>query len=175
MKEVIRSQQSRSTEQHFFQKKWCSGRTKPVLKPDYIVGLTDGEGCFYVQIRTSKRYRLGATVHLHFHLKMQMDDKLLLDRVKETLRCGNVYFQIENRPTHRHCYRYSVSAQKDILQIIIPFFKKYNLNSPSKQKNFNLFCQIANLIEKKAHLTLVGLEKIRILKSKMNQVGTGLA
>jgi len=153
----------------------CRGRAKPVLKPDYIVGLTDGEGCFYVQVRASERYRLGATVHLHFHIKMQADDKELLQAVKNTFNCGNVYFQPENRRTHRQCYRYSVSSHQDILKTVIPFFKENCLQSPSKRKNFDLFCQIAGLVERKAHLNSTGLVKIRQLKSLMNLVGTGLA
>jgi len=168
---VTRSQLRRSTFSSLEEK----GRAKPVLKPDYIVGLTDGEGCFYVQIRTSDRYRLGATVHLHFHIKMQADDKELLDKVMNTLKCGNVYFQPENRQTHRQCYRYSVSSHEEILQIIVPFFKEHDLQSPSKIKNFGLFCQIAELVEHKAHLTTVGLSEIRKIKSQMNKVGTGLA
>jgi hypothetical protein len=168
---IMRSQLSRSTRVP----KGARGRTKPVLAPDYIAGLTDGEGCFYVQIRTSSRYHFGHTVHLHFHIKMQADDKVLLDKVKDTLGCGNVYFQSDNRPTHRQCYRYSVSSHSDILQIVIPFFKEHRLQSPSKLKNFELFVQIANLVEVKAHLTKSGIEQIQKIKAQMNQVGTGLA
>ena len=69
------------------------GRTKPIVSNDYVVGLTDGEGCFYVNIWKSDSYRAGYAIQLHFHIKMQEKDKSLLDKVKNTLKCGGVYFQ----------------------------------------------------------------------------------
>jgi len=63
------SQQRHSTDLLSDEGENKSGRTQPNLTPEYIVGLTDGEGCFYVQIRESDRYSAGATVHLHFHIK----------------------------------------------------------------------------------------------------------
>lgn len=152
------------------------GRTKPQsVLPDYIVGLTDGEGCFYVLVRTSPRYRMGAAVHLYFHIKMQAADRSLLQKIQHTLGCGAVYFQHETRPNHAQCYRYTVAANRDIIKKIIPFFERYPLQSNSKRKNFHLFCQIARLVDTKAHLTRTGLGRIRLLKAKMNQRTSGLA
>lgn len=145
------------------------GRAKPVITPEYIVGLTDGEGCFYVQIRESDRYQAGATVHLHFHIKMKAEDEQLLENVKKELGCGEVYFQNDNRSNHANCYRFSVSSHRDVLQHIIPFFKEYPLQSASKQASFAKFCKIAKCIENKEHLTKEGIGKIRNLKKGMNK------
>jgi len=71
------------------------GRTKPIVSKEYIVGLTDGEGCFYVNTWKSPSYKVGYGVQLHFHLKMQEKDKPLLEKIKNTLECGAVYFQKE--------------------------------------------------------------------------------
>jgi hypothetical protein len=106
---------------------------------------------------------------------MQEKDKALLERVKNTIGCGSVYFQKEQRANHCQCYRYTVSSQADILNVIIPFFKKYPLQSYSKNLNFKSFCKIAELIESKAHLTGNGISKIRKLKSQMNQRTIGFA
>jgi LAGLIDADG endonuclease len=151
------------------------GRTKPKVSEDYVVGLTDGEGCFYVNIWKSSLYKAGHGVQMHFHLKMQEKDRPLLERVKNTLGCGEVYYQKEQRQNHCQCYRYTVSAQRDILEILIPFFRKHPLQSISKQFNFRLFCQVAKKLKAKAHLTEKGVEQIRTLKSKMNQKDFGLA
>lgn len=151
------------------------GRTKPVVEDAYVVGLTDGEGCFYVQVRKASAYRVGYTVHLHFHIKMQEQDKPLLEKIRNTLGCGAVYLQKETRANHCHCYRYTVSSQKDILKTVIPFFKSNLLQTNSKTYNFRLFCEIADLVYQKAHLTQNGIEKIRNIKSLMNQKTTGLA
>lgn len=151
------------------------GRTKPIVPAMYIVGLTDGEGCFYVNLGKSAAYRAGWRVQLHFHLKLQARDRELLEKVCNTLQCGNVYFQSETRSNHTQCYRYSVSAWRDIQQYVIPFFTKYPLQTVSKRESFRIFCQIANLVHQGAHLTPEGIERIRALKIVMNQKNVGLA
>lgn len=151
------------------------GRTKPIVGNDYVVGLTDGEGCFYVNIWNSSAYRAGAGVQLHFHLKMQARDRTLLEKVKNTIGCGAVYFQKEQRANHCQCYRYTVSAKRDIVNTVIPFFKKYPLQSASKRASFKIFCQITELVTQGKHLTPEGLQKIRTLKTQMNQKTIGLA
>ena len=145
------------------------GRTKPSLSADYIVGLTDGEGCFYVNVWNTPTYRAGAGVQIHFHIKLSEKDRELLEIVRDTLGCGAVYFQKETRVNHTQCYRYTVSSQRDITQKIIPFFQKHPLQLPSKRSSFETFCQIAQLIQNKRHLTKGGVEEIRALKETMNK------
>lgn len=151
------------------------GRTLPTVSNEYVVGLTDGEGCFYVNVGKTSRYRAGYRIQLHFHLKMQERDRELLEKVKNTIGCGNVYFQKERRANHCQCYRYTVSSDRDIQEIVIPFFKKYSLQSASKSASFEIFCQIASLVKNGEHLNQKGIEKIRELKSRMNQKVVGLA
>ena len=151
------------------------GRTKPVVSADYIVGITDGEGCFYVNVSKIPAYKTGYRIQLHFHLKLQEIDKSVLDFIKNTLDCGGVYFQKEQRRNHTQCYRYTVSSQKDIFEKLIPFFKQNKLQTKSKLRNFKLFCQIANLIQSGKHLEKSGIDKILLLKSEMNKRTTGLA
>ena len=143
-------------------------RTKPTVSLDYIVGLTDGEGCFYVCIRPPYNKNGGAMILLSFYIKMQEKDKFLLEKVKNTLDCGNVYFQNEKRPNHAQCYRYTVASHRDILGKVIPFFEKYPLQS-TKVENFNIFCSIAEMVRNGEHHNQKGIEKIRLLKSKMNR------
>jgi hypothetical protein len=150
-------------------------RTKPRVSNEYIVGLTDGEGCFYVNVGESSRYRSGVRIQMHFHIKMQEKDRQLLEKVKNTIGCGTVYFQKEQRVNHTQCYRYTVSSQADIFKTIIPFFKQYPLQSYSKNYSFQIFCKIAKLVKSGAHLSKTGINKIRVLKSKMNQKTLGLA
>src|SRR3989338_455003 len=145
------------------------GRTKPTVSKEYVVGLTDGEGCFHVNLWKCSAYKAGYGIQVHFHIKMQERDRGLLEKVKNTLMCGSVYYQKETRPNHCQCYRYTVNSHRDILRIIIPFFKKNPLQSVSKQNSFKIFCEIAEMVKKGEHLTKDGVEKIRILKTQMNQ------
>ena len=151
------------------------GRTIPRVANEYVVGLTDGEGCFYVNMGNYPAYKSGVRVQMHFHLKMQERDKELLEKVRNTLDCGAVYFQKEQRKNHTQCYRYTVSSHAEIFNKIIPFFQQNPLQSASKSKSFGIFCQIADLLQKQAHLTEKGVEQIRSLKSQMNQKTLGLA
>jgi hypothetical protein len=123
----------------------------------------------------SSLYRAGHRVQLHFHLKMQERDRELLEKVKNTIGCGAVYFQKEQRANHCQCYRYTVSSEKDIQETVIPFFKQYPLQSASKGASFKIFCDIAALVKEGAHLNAEGIERIRVLKSHMNQKTAGLA
>lgn len=151
------------------------GRTKLTVSSDYIVGITDGEGCFYVNLGKYAAYKSGVRVQLHFHLKLQAQNEDLLWKIRNTLNCGNVYFQKEKRKNHAQCYRYTVSAQRDIFEKIIPFFQKHPLQTASKRKSFDIFCQIAELVQQERHLTAKGIDKIRVLKSQMNKRTVGLA
>jgi hypothetical protein len=151
------------------------GRTLPTVSNDYVVGLTDGEGCFYVNIWKSSAYRAGFGVQLHFHLKLQERDRELLEMIRNTIGCGEVYFQKEQRANHAQCYRYTVSAKRDILNTVIPFFKEHPLQSATKRVNFEIFCKIADLVTQGKHLTTEGVEEIRALKAGMNLKTVGLA
>lgn len=143
-------------------------RTKPKVSADYIVGLTDGEGCFYVLIKSPLNKSGGGRITLNFFIKVQAQDKAMLDKVRSALNCGAVYFQQESRENHSQCYRYTVNTHSGILKVIIPFFRKHPLQSRSKSKNFKLFCKIAKLVETGAHHSKFGLDRIRLLKSQMN-------
>lgn len=51
---------------------------------------------------------------------------------------------------------------------MIPFFKKYGIKG-IKSLDFQDFCLAAELVNKKAHLTLEVVEEIRKIKSRMNK------
>lgn len=143
------------------------GREKPnSLSNDYVVGLTDGEGCFYVEIRPVSITH-GSRVEMHFYIKMREDELPLLKKIQEFFGCGGIYYQKEYRINQRNCYRFGVTARKDLYENIIPFFDKYPLQS-QKLKNYLLFRQIALMVKNNEHNTEEGLEKIRLLKSQMN-------
>ena len=152
------------------------GRNLPVVSNEYGVGLTGWRRMFLCKyMEMSPAYKAGYGVQLHFHLKMQERDRELLEKVKNTIGCGAEYFQKEQRANHCQCYRYTVSAQRDIQETVIPFFKKYPLQSASKSASFKIFCQIAALVREGRHLLPEGIEEIRALKMRMNQKTTGLA
>lgn len=142
-----------------------------MVTADYVVGLTDGEGCFYVWVRPLGVSRaVLRPVHVHYYLKMHEKEKHLLDEVKRFFGCGAVYFQKERRKNHSACYRFEINRYEDVLKVVIPFFEKHPLHS-RKRKDFAIFKKIVELIANGDHLTEGGLEKIRSLKLQMNLGG----
>ena len=144
------------------------GREKPNrLSDDYIVGLTDGEGCFYVATRVPNRTHK-SRVEMHFFIKLREDELPLLKKVQKFFDCGGVYYQKEYRANQKNCYRFGVTAQKDLHEKIIPFFDKNQLHS-KKLKNYLLFRRIALMVKNGEHKSNEGYKKIRQLKSQMNR------
>ncbi len=141
------------------------------LNPDYIIGLVDGEGSFTIYIRDPKLPRTQkrrVTVEPKFYIKLIEKDKEILERLKTYFASGSIYFQKDDRPNHQHCYRYEVYNREDLINIIIPFFKKHPLQFVSKRNDFELFCQMMEMIDRKEHLEEKGLEKLFQLKQLMH-------
>ena len=78
----------------------------------------------------------------------------------ELLKCGKIYRRGE-------AFDFKVSKLSDILNKIIPFFKKYPIFGV-KALDFADFCKVAELMKDKMHLTQEGLDKIRQIKAGMN-------
>ena len=140
------------------------------LNPNYIVGLVDGEGSFTVYIRdpdSRKKVKRRVVIEPKFYIKLVEKDKEILERVKQFFGCGSLYFQKDKRPNHQNCYRYEVYSQKDLTNVIIPFFKKNGLQFNSKRNDFEIFCKIMSDIQKGKHLTSDGLRRLFKLKQQM--------
>ena len=67
-----------------------------------------------------------------------------------------------------HLYRYVVRVRKELLEVIIPFFRQNPLRS-SKQHDFEKFAHCVELIEANRHLTREGLIDIAEIAQTMNR------
>lgn len=139
------------------------------ITAEYIVGLVDGEGCFYTHLLPPSRHphAKNYTVRHSFFIKLREDDLPLLKGIKKYFGCGHIHIQRDRRKTHRTCYRYDVAAIEDLRGKIIPFFDRYPLRS-RKRNDYLLFREIVMMTHKKLHRTTDGLRKIEELKSRMN-------
>ena len=136
----------------------------PKLKPDYVVGLVDGEGYFSVSVSRdlSKNYK-SLRVRIVFGVDLKEDDGQILYRLRDFFNCGNMSRKIDNRPTFSNCLVYQVKNYPDIKTKIIPFFQKHPLLFESKKMAFERFVDIAQRFEAKQHLTDEGFEKMKTL------------
>ena len=75
------------------------------LPGDYVAGFVDGEGCFYLTYRSEIRYeRPGKPKYFrwtpYFAINLRQDDKEILEKIRNTLSCGNIHFNNEVRNKH---------------------------------------------------------------------------
>ena len=135
-----------------------------MLNPHYIVGFVDGEGCFSISLNKNDN-RL-PEVRLIFEIELREDDESILHEIQKVLDCGSIFrLEYERYAKWRPHVKLKVSNFKDISQKIIPFFTRYPLQA-KKRLQFEKFCQVAELIRTKQHLTPEGVRQIQTIKHK---------
>lgn len=132
-----------------------------ILDPNWIAGFTSAEGNFLVNIFSSPNSKLKKRVKLEFSIVQHVRDKELMSKLTENLGCGGIYLK-GGVAVHL------TSKLPDVTNIIIPFFKKHAILG-TKSKDFEDWCRVALLMGEKKHLTQEGLDKISLIKAKMNR------
>ena len=135
---------------------------------EWIVGFTDGEGCFSVSMFRNVTTKSGWQVFPEFVITQGEKSLPALKLFKTFFRCGNVFVNKRYDNHHEHLYRYCVRSVQNLHKHIIPFFKVHSLRT-AKQKDFELFAEIVEMFLKKEHLTQVGLKKIALKIERMNR------
>ena len=132
------------------------------LDPWFVTGFTDAEGSFKILILKDPNNKTNWTVKTRFSIGLHKKDILILESLKS-------YFGgIGTISSHDDdSVQYRVASLKEIRDIIIPHFDKYQLIT-NKKADFILFKQIISLINNKAHLTIEGLQKILCIKGSLN-------
>ncbi len=134
----------------------------------WIVGFTDGEGCFSVSFLKNKTSKSGWQIFPEFVITQGAKSASALEVFLTFFECGKIYENKRYDNHKEHLYRYCVRSIKDIEQRIIPFFKKYPLKT-LKQQDFLLFSRIIEIMSARKHLTKSGATKIALLIGRMNR------
>ena len=135
------------------------------LDASWIVGFTDGEGCFHISINRIPQMSLGWQVLPEFRIVQHEKDENLLHKIKNYFGFGDV--RINRKDFHGTRKEFRVRGLEN-LNKIIEFFNKNQLKT-SKKKDFKIFSEVIYLMNKKEHLTKEGLDKIAKLISNMNR------
>ena len=110
------------------------------LNPWWIVGFTDGEGCFSVSRFKNRTCKSGYQTLYEFVITQGEVSRTALEAIKSYFDCGNIYIN-HRYDNHNHdLLRYCVRRQDDLKNKIIPFFTKYHLQT-AKRTQFELFCK----------------------------------
>lgn len=139
---------------------------KDVMLPaSYIVGFTEGEGCFLVSLRKDHR------IDLRFFISQAKGNKFLLKKIQRYFKVGFVYQKSAARGKRLPAYVFEVTKRDDIYKVIIPFFQRHKLIG-YKAKSFSAFCKIAKIVQGRQDtrkLTIDELLKVQKMKFGMNK------
>lgn len=157
-------------EQLKFWKKQYPDKLKNIYIPNdmlpisnsWLVGFTDGDGCFHVNIGKDIRMKIGYQVKLNWSLTQHNKDINLLKNINKIFINDKAFIY-----KNKDCNILRIQNKHILNKYIIPIY----LNTPlktRKNKDFIYWLEILELILKKEHLTIEGLNKIKELRILMN-------
>lgn len=139
------------------------------IDPWYISGFTDGEGTFHVSFARRVDLPRKWAIIPEFHISQHQDRASVLNEIQAHFGCGAI------RENHRGRVNdvtrvFVVRSRRDLLDKIIPFFRKYPLRS-QKRDDFQLFAEIVSDMVAGTHLTTEGFQAIAKKAFQMNGGG----
>jgi LAGLIDADG endonuclease len=144
-----------------------------LIRIGWVVGFVDGEGCFSIGFvkqpdRAGRRgYRTGYQVSHEFSVTQGESSSASLELLREFFGVGQL---VENKryDNHKeHLLRYVVRGRHDLLETIIPFFRRHPLET-AKRVNFEKFGRCVEMISRGRHLSPQGLIEIAEIVETMN-------
>ena len=141
-----------------------------MITADYIVGFTDGEGCFYVQIRTDYR------IVLRYFISQRFDNREVLESIQKFFGVGYVHLKAqewgkEYRRTRIPTYVFEVTKQDHIQNVIVPFFRNHRLQG-IKHLSFEKFAKVADLVKGRQDTRLLLEDEINLVKQLKGSMNT---
>jgi len=130
------------------------------LNNHWIAGFTAAEGSFSITINEKDGRKL-PQVRARFSIGLHARDINILTRISNQLNTGNIY------SNNQGTVFFEIANLTSIKTKLIPLFDEHNLNN-IKHFDFLDFKQIICLMENREHLTELGLNTIRKIKSNMN-------
>ena len=131
----------------------------------WIVGFTDGEGCFHISINKLSGMTLGWQVLPEFRIVQHEKNESVLYKIKNYFGFGDV--KVNRKDHHGTRKEFRVRGLEN-LNKLIKFFRENSLRT-TKKKDFETFSKVITLMNNKKHLTKEGLDKIANLISDMNR------
>jgi len=152
----------------------ADNQQESLIRIGWIVGFVDGEGCFSIGFikqrdrEDRKGYKTGYQVAHEFAVTQGESSLKCLYDLKDFFKVGMVVINRRHDNHKEHLYRYVVRKRKDLLEVIIPFFREYPMRS-RKQADFEKFSQCVELVNKGRHLSYAGLTTIAGITQSMNR------
>lgn len=148
----------------------------------WIVGFTDGEGCFSVgfikqqdrqeKTRMRRGYKTGYQPFHEFAVTQGESSLEALKEIQRFFKVGKIYINKRYDNHNEHLYRYVVRKREELRTVIIPFFTKNKLRTV-KKKNFEKFAQCVKLMSRDEHYSHDGLYRLAKIAEQMNRKKSG--
>src|SRR3989338_6125556 len=134
----------------------------------WILGFTDGEGCFSVSFIKNKTTKAGWQIFTEFVITQGAKSLPALEIIKNYFGCGNLFVNKRSDNHRESLYRYCIRSLDDLNKVILPFFKNNSLKT-YKRNDFEIFSKIVEMMSKREHLQEKGRKKIAKLVEGMNR------
>lgn len=131
----------------------------------YLAGYADGEGCFCVSFSRSRRHRFGWEIRPSFSVSQNDERSQVLELYRSTLGCGTIRPDRSDRTL-----KYETRSVSDLATRVLPLFVEHPLRS-SKQKDFEKFAEVVQLMHDSKHLQPDGFARIVGLSLEINSSG----
>lgn len=131
----------------------------------YFIGFVDGEGCFNISLKKQKSAKMGWVLDPVFHVTQHKNQKELLYNFQKLLGCGIVIKKYGQPNT----MQLIVQSRKDLIEKVIPFFKKNKLIV--KRKSFEIFSDVVEGLNKHQHGNFSDFKKLVKKVFAMNNEG----
>nr|BBE21033.1 LAGLIDADG homing endonuclease [Ulva ohnoi] len=132
----------------------------------WLSGFIDSEGCFYSRVRKFKNMKLGYKVEQKFIINQKGEYELFY--CLKNLFSSNANIQKIVSKINKSIY-YKIELSSFLSNtILLNYLKKFPCKG-NKHLNFLIYRRIYGYIERKEHLTLTGLKKIKILCKKLKK------
>ena len=102
----------------------------------YLIGFVDGEGCFCISVKKQKSAKMRWVLDPIFHVTQHSKHKEILYEIQKIMNCGIVIKKYGQENT----MQFVVQNRKDLVNKIIPFFRKYPLIV--KARDFEIFAEV---------------------------------
>jgi hypothetical protein len=139
------------------------------LDPWYVSGFVDGEGTFHVAIYRDMNMKTGWKFIPEFHVSQRISSRRVLDALVKFFGCGYVKANHSKNPRDA-TFIYIVRNRQDLLNKIIPFFRRFPLKT-EKGKDFKLFSKVVAMMAARKHATKSGMKRMVALAYQMNGSG----
>lgn len=133
----------------------------------WVVGFIDGEGCFSVSLHKNPTTKLGWQIMPEFVATQGEKSLKALEKLQSYFDCGRIFVNRRYDNHKENLYRFCVRSFTDLKDNIVPFFRENKLQT-AKQKDFEIFAKIIDLMSEGNHLSENGIKKIIKLATNMN-------